>query len=309
MRCHFYKNRAACLLILLLCLGISTAGPLARGAAAYGYDFLEAAVEEQHLEVHFIDVEQGDSIYIKFPNGKTMLVDAGDRNAGKKVVQYLENQGVTVIDQVVSTHPDIDHIGGFLEVFTKMHVTRLLDSGKTHTTDTYAEYLKLIALRQIPFKVAEEGQKLQLDPEVEVKVLHVDREAEKNNPASIVLKVSYGEIDVLLTSDTDVKNEKKLIERYDLRSEILKVAHHGSATSNSQAFVDAVNPEAAVFSYDQANDYGHPVNKVVARLYHLGTALYSTAESGDIVVSIDTDGYEIEADPYDPGFKPGPKQE
>ncbi|WP_062438700.1 ComEC/Rec2 family competence protein [Thalassobacillus devorans] len=113
MRCHFYKNRAACLLILLLCLGISTAEPLALGTAAYQDDFLEAAEEEQHLEVHFIDVEQGDSIYIKFPNGKTMLVDAGDRNAGKKVVQYLKKQGVTAIDQVVSTHPDIDHIGGF----------------------------------------------------------------------------------------------------------------------------------------------------------------------------------------------------
>ncbi|WP_051353338.1 ComEC/Rec2 family competence protein [Thalassobacillus devorans] len=270
---------------------------------------IETASEERQLEVHFIDVEQGDSIFIKFPNGKTMLVDAGDRKAGEKVVEYLKRAGVSTIDQVVATHPDIDHIGGFLEVFTHIGVKKLLDSGKTYTTDTYAEYLKLVALNEIPTQVAEEGQQLYLDPDVKVQVLHVNRNEKENNPASIVLKLSYGDMDVLLTSDTEEKNEKRLIKRYDVQAEILKVAHHGSATSNSQAFVDAVNPEAAVFSYDQANDYGHPVPKVVARLYHLGTALYSTAESGDIVASIDEDGYVIDADPYDPGFAPGPDEE
>lgn len=258
------------------------------------------------LEVHFIDVSQGDSIFVRFPNGKTMLVDGGDREAGKKVASYLKKAGVSKIDQVVATHPDIDHIGGLLEVLDEFKVKKVLDSGKTHTTDTYAAYLKIIAAKEIPFHIAKERQKLKLDSDVKVQVLHVDRNEEENNPASIVLKLTYGEMDILLASDTETKNEKEMMKRYDVRSEILKVAHHGSFTSNSQAFIDRVNPEAAILSYDKNNDYGHPVSKVVARFYHLGTTLYSTAEAGDIVVTVTKQEYEIDADPYMPKFKPGP---
>ncbi|KKB34158.1 S-layer homology domain-containing protein [Bacillus thermotolerans] len=260
------------------------------------------------MAVHFIDVGQGDSIFIQTPSGKTILIDGGKRSAGEKVVSYLKQAGVDSIDVMVATHPDADHIGGLIDVLETIPVKKVLDSGKAHTTETYYEYLSLIDQKNIPFEVPETGQELAIDPELKVQVLNSgDRSSSDNNKNSIVLKVTYDEVSFLLTGDATVDIEEDMITAFDLKSTILKAGHHGANTSTSQAFVNEVQPEVSILSYGQGNSYGHPTGEVVNRLQAAGSEVYSTAESGDIVVETDGQSYAVSAEPWEgPGPIPGP---
>ena len=116
-----------------------------------------------NMQVHFIDVGQGDSILIQSPNGKNMLIDGGKKSDGDKVVAFLKSKGVSTLDAVVATHPDADHIGGLLAVLNNFKVNQFIDSGKAHTTQTYFELLTLIDEKNIPFKVANTGDLINLD--------------------------------------------------------------------------------------------------------------------------------------------------
>lgn len=252
---------------------------------------------QKELQVHFIDVGQGDSILIKTENGKTMLIDGGKRSAGDKVVSYLRSQGVSTIDIMVATHPDADHIGGLIDVLEQLEVKKVLDSGKSHTTETYLEYLTLIDEKEIPFEVAKEGSFVEFDNQVQVQVLNGLNEGNDNNESSVVLKVTQGTIDFLLTGDASVANEADMVRKYNVEAEVLKVGHHGSDTSTSQAFVNAVRPKAAILSYGE-NNYGHPDSSVVSRLKNAGATLYSTYESGDIVVKTDGKTFDVSAKPW-----------
>ncbi|MGX2959504.1 S-layer homology domain-containing protein [Peribacillus sp. JNUCC 23] len=253
----------------------------------------------KEMFTHFIDVGQGDSILVQTPNGKTILIDGGKRSAGDKVVAYLKKAGVTSIDVLVATHPDADHIGGLISVLESIPVKKVLDSGKTHTTDTYYEYLSLIDTKNISYEVPTTGQNLAIDSSVKVQVLNSgDQNASDNNDNSIVLKLTYGGISFLLTGDAGIDIENKMISKFDLKSTILKAGHHGAKTSTSQAFVNAVKPEVTILSYGKDNSYGHPVSEVVSRLKAAGSKLYSTAESGDIAVKTDGKGYTVFSTPW-----------
>ncbi|MFK2827208.1 S-layer homology domain-containing protein [Bacillus sp. B190/17] len=262
----------------------------------------------KEMFAHFIDVDQGDSILIQTPNGKTILVDGGKRSAGEKVVAYLKKAGVTSIDVVVATHPDADHIGGLINVLQSIPVKKVLDSGKVHTTETYHEFLSLIDTKNIAFEVPKTGQALSIDPALKVQVLNSgDRNASDNNENSIVLKLTYGGVSYLLTGDADVKVEEDMITKFDVKSTILKAGHHGAKTSTSQAFVNAVKPAVTILSYGKDNSYGHPTDEVVSRLKAAGSKLYSTAESGDIVVKTDGKTYSVLAKPWQGTITPAPQ--
>jgi competence protein ComEC len=243
------------------------------------------------MKVNFINVGQGDSILIITPNNKTILVDGGKRSEGDTVLSYLEKKGVTSLDLVVATHPDADHIGGLIDVLQQVEVKKVLDSGKSHTSETYLDYLSVIDEKDIPFRVAKTGEFLNLDPEAKIQVLNSGEGYSDNNDASIVLKVSHGEIDYLLTGDAGIEAEKNMIAaNYDLEAEVLKVGHHGSDTSTSQAFVEAVNPVYGILSYGEGNSYGHPHDKVYNRLADNGVIISATAQGGTIEMS-DDGGY------------------
>lgn len=249
----------------------------------------------KEMRVHFIDVGQGDSIFIESPNGKTMLVDAGVKGAGKTVVDYLGAHGVQNLDYVVATHPDADHIGGLIPVLNSIPVEHFIDSGKVHTSNTYEEMLTLIHNKNIPFNVPQTGEQIELDPEVTVEVLSADENATDNNEASIVLRVAYGNISFLLTGDAGVDLEKAMLaNNLDVEATILKAGHHGSNTSSSQTFVNAVSPLATILSYGQNNKYGHPHAEVIDALQNVGSEIYSTAEAGTIVVNTDGETYKID---------------
>ncbi|MFC7060785.1 S-layer homology domain-containing protein [Halobacillus seohaensis] len=252
---------------------------------------------QDDLEVHFINVGQGDSTLIESPSGKTILIDGGRKSAGEEVVSYLKQANIDSIDLVVATHPDADHIGGLIDVLEQVKVNKVLDSGKTHTTDTYLEYLQLIDQKNIPFAEATAGETLNFDNLLDIKVLNSKNSSSDNNESSIVLKVSHNEIDFMLTGDASVDNEQEMLQNYDVEAEILKLGHHGASNSSSSAFVDAVNPEVGILSYGE-NSYGHPESTVVNRLWNAGADLYSTCDHGTISVTSNGTSYNVDADPF-----------
>ncbi|WP_408008448.1 MBL fold metallo-hydrolase [Pseudalkalibacillus sp. A8] len=198
---------------------------------------------------------------------------------------------------MVATHPDADHIGGLINVLEQVQVQKILDSGKSHTTDTYYEYLSLIDEKDIPFETAVEGSILEFDDVLNIKVLNALNSSSDLNESSVVLKVSHGDIDFMLTGDASVDNEAEMIQKYDVEAEILKLGHHGSSTSTSQSFVNAVNPEVGILSYGN-NSYGHPNSKVVNRMWDFGSTLYSTCDAGSIMVTTNGNNYNVDADPF-----------
>jgi beta-lactamase superfamily II metal-dependent hydrolase len=230
---------------------------------------------------------------IQTPSDKNILVDGGPPEAGGRVVSYLKEQRVETIDLLVATHPDMDHIGGLPKVMEEIEVKKILDSGKLHSTKTYAAYLHQIRKQDIPVEIAMENEKIKLDPELSILVLNTYGATKTNNQSSIVLKLTYEEVDFLLMSDIEIKQEKKLMETFDVEAEIIKVAHHGSNTSTSLDFLQAVQPETALLTYSKENDFGHPVDRVIDNLYKINATIYSTAGFGDVVIRTDGKNYVV----------------
>jgi len=246
----------------------------------------------QEMRVHFIDVGQGDSIFIESPNGKTMLVDGGVKGAGQKVVSYLKELGVNKLDIVVATHPDADHIGGLIPVLNSIDIGQFYDSGKVHTSQTFEEMLTLIDTKNIPYNIPKTGNPIAFDDDINVKVLNANENATDNNDASVVLKLAYGNVSFLLTADAGIALEKEMMQD-DVKATILKAGHHGSNTSSSAEFIQAVHPEVTILSYGEGNKYGHPHAEVVERLQANGSKIYATAEAGTVIVSTDGVNYDV----------------
>ncbi len=192
------------------------------------------------LEVHFIDVGQGDAVLIRTPQGRVALIDAGTGSAGEAVLGYLVERGISQIDLVVGTHPHEDHIGGLIAILENLPVGKVIDSGKIHTSQTYERYLTLIDQKEIPFQIGRAGQKIALDPSITMKILHPGPDVESGdaNHASVIIQLGYGQVDFLFTGDAEKEAEAEMLKRGYQRAAvtILKVGHHGSSSSTSEKF-------------------------------------------------------------------------
>lgn len=258
-------------------------------------------VGEKTLTVVFLNVRQGDSIFIETPLGKHILIDGGpcvkewsSFDAGKNVlIPYLRKHRIRKLDLVVATHPDLDHIGGLLEVVKRIPIKLFLDSGTLSTTYTYEQLLKEIERRKIKYKVAKPGI-VKVDPSVTLEVLSQidDRYRDNPNDNSIVLKLSFGKISFLFTGDITQNAELFLVHHYGnkLSADILKAPHHGSNSSSSLSFLKAVAPKIYIISCGK-NPFGHPHKEVVDRILGLGIKLYRTDKCGHIIIK--TDGEKI----------------
>ncbi|WP_405099801.1 ComEC/Rec2 family competence protein [Oceanobacillus sp. FSL H7-0719] len=259
----------------------------------YAFPIYTTAEANDLMRVHFIDVGQGDSILIQTPERQNILIDGGEPDAGPRLIRYLEENNIDEIDLLIATHPDIDHIGGLNEILKTVPVKKIIDNGQQHFTRTYAMYRMLILKETIPVKIAKEDEHISFEEDLDIHVLNAAGEKKNNNESSIVLKVAYNEIDFLLMSDVEAKQEKEMADKYDIRSEILKVAHHGSSSSSSLGFLKKVEPEAAIITYSKENNYGHPVQRVIKNLNKLNAQIFSTAVYGNVIIETDGEDYII----------------
>ena len=243
------------------------------------------------LTVAFLDVGQGDAIFIESPSGKQILIDAGPN---KKVLRELAKQMPfydRTIDMAVLTHPDSDHIGGFPAVLEAYAVGVILKS-EVNCQNKICEALDgQIEEQDIEEKIARRGMLIDLDDGVHLEVLFPDRDATnfETNLASIVLKLVYGDDSFLLMGDSPKAIEEYLIslDADGLEVDVLKLGHHGSRTSTSDFFVGFANPELAIISAGENNRYGHPHPEVLDILEKFEVKVLRTGRDGTVIVTSD----------------------
>lgn len=245
---------------------------------------------EKFLTVAFLDVGQGDAIFIESPTGKQVLVDGGPNSKVLHEVGKLMPWYDRTIDMIVITNPDKDHIAGFINVLKRYEVDYVMEPGTKNETETHKLLQKMIVEDGLEKILARRGQKVDLGAGVSLAVLFPDRDvsALKSNDGSIVMRLVYGETEVLLTGDATSGVEKQiLIYDENIQSDVLKVGHHGSKTSTDESFVSAVNPQYAVISSGKGNRYGHPNQEVLSTLGKFDLKILRTDELGTIVMKSD----------------------
>lgn len=248
------------------------------------------------LTVTVLDVGQGDSILIEAPSGKRMLIDGSERHMGERViVPYLRKRGISKLDLVVLTHPHEDHVGGLPAVLEKIKVDTVLDSGFNYKSQSYRRFLSLIKRNKVKYQLARAGQNINFGQGAMAKILHPTLPFQENvNNASIVMRLKYGNFSMMLTGDNEEEGEEQILELFPssaLASTILKAGHHGSRTSTSPEFLDAVNPKIAVISCGRRNKFRHPHGVTLNRLKVRGIKTYRTDLDG--AITIRSDGEQI----------------
>ncbi len=263
------------------------AGDSQRIPAAEGDQKVIGSIGEHDLAVHFIDVGQADSILITMKDA-AMLIDAGNNEDSQLVVDYIKGRGITTLDYVIATHPHEDHIGGMDAVINAFEVKSIIMPRVESTTKTFEDVLEAISNKGLKVTPPVPGTKYPLG-EAEFTILAPNSEAyEDTNDYSVVIKLQYGATSFLFTGDAGFESEEEMLEKgYDLRADLLKVAHHGSRYSTSMEFLEAVQPKIAVISVGEDNDYGHPAPETIQRLRQAGAKIYRTDESGTIIATSD----------------------
>ncbi|MEW6226593.1 MAG: stalk domain-containing protein [Bacillota bacterium] len=237
------------------------------------------------VKVHFIDVGQGDSVYIQLPDRNDVLIDAGDNNKGSVVVSNLKSQGVDDIELLIASHPHADHIGGLDDVLAAFRVEAVVDDGMSADTATYWDYLAAVWAEGCPYQKATPGQSWEFGS-CTLKVLGPVRGHGDVNNNSVVCLLDCGDVEFLFTGDAEAEAEADLIGK-PIAAEILKVSHHGSRTSTSQAFLDAVRPEVAVICVGAGNRYGHPHQETLDKLGAARVKVYRTDLNGTVIITTD----------------------
>lgn len=249
------------------------------------------SVSNAPFQVHVMDVGQGDSILV-VADGHAMLIDGSVSKASSKILSYLEAQNITELDYVAATHLHADHIGGLPKVIEayppKQVVESVCPDKLLPVTNTYERYLDAVEASGAEYLVLRTGDTFQLGGSLVTVLAPASEEAEDLNNTSLVLKVEYGGCTCIFTGDMEAEEEEIMLSgAYDLRADFLKVGHHGSSTSSSEAFLAAVQPDYAAISCGVDNSYGHPHAETLEKLKDYTDQVYVTAEEGDIVFLYD----------------------
>lgn len=250
-----------------------------------------ANLHSNDLTVYFLDVGQGDAIFIDTPNGNQMLIDGG-RNK-QVIVELSKIMSVydRSIDVVLATHPDSDHIGGLSFVLERYQVRGFIDSHKSSDTATSRALKSALDGSGAKKVIAKRGMRVVLDRGIYFDILYPNQSVEnlEANEASIIGRLVYGQNTFIFTGDAPAKIENYLVflDKEKLQADVLKIGHHGSRTSSSEIFVRTVAPTIAVVSAGQDNQYGHPHQEVVDRFRSLNIEVLSTADLGTIKITSD----------------------
>ncbi len=255
----------------------------------------ETAVEDE-FAVHFIDVGQGDCILIQ-SGDKNMLIDAGENGNEQQVLDYLDECAVDEFEYIVATHPHSDHIGGLAEVIEDSKVLNIimprLTKDNTPTTVTYEKLLTAAkgsgarVISAVPGNIYSLG-------DAEFQILSPFEQDDNLNNMSVAVRLTYQGRSFLFTGDAEKAVEKQLLKSdYDLSADVFKLGHHGSSTSNTADFFEAVNPDYVVICCGEDNKYGHPHREVMDLIYDMDPACYRTDEDGSIIFTVSNNMIEV----------------
>lgn len=287
------RNYIKSIFILLACVLIAFG---LGGCEQTSYAALVEQLPDADFSMHVIDVDQGDSILLE-SNGSYMLLDAGQNNDQHPTAAYLNSLGVTKLDYVVITHSHSDHCGDMLYTLKQFTVGELIMPNESHTTRIWEKLVDYITESDIYVNQAEAGDTYLLGG-AEIKILSPtippqEYDGDLNN-TSIVIKAIYKDVSFLLTGDAEKPVENHLMqEGADLSSTVLKLGHHGSASSSQKDFIQAVNPTAGVVSCGKDNSYGHPHKEVLSTFEQMRVPLFRTDLLGTIVFSTNGESLSV----------------
>lgn len=254
---------------------------------------------EPYMHIFFIDVGQGDSTLIITRSDKTILVDGGGTENGEDYVgknillPYLLDRGIKRIDYIMISHFDSDHCKGILYVMENLKVKNIIIPKQTEISDNYNTFLEIVKRKNINVIIVKSEDKVTIDDYTYFEILWPsNKKIEENmmNNNSIVARLIYGNFKMLFTGDIELIAEKEINQKYNLKSNILKVAHHGSKSSSSEEFVNNVNPEVAVIGVGKNNKYGHPSAQTLETLGKINSEIYRTDLCGEIYIKVSKNG-------------------
>jgi competence protein ComEC len=268
--------------------------------AAAAVPALIARSRDRGFAIFVLDVGQGDGIVLRTPHGHWVVVDGGPHtpveDAGRSIIlPFLRRHGVHGLDLVVATHGDADHLGGIPAIIAALVPDLVIEPGQPDGTPLYLAYLRSVDAAGVDWRAARAGDTILLDS-VRLAVLHPSTRWMATHLATnencVVLRVSYGRFDAVLTGDAGIPAESALV-KVTRPSEVLKVGHHGSAGATGEAWVEAVRPRVAVISVGAHNRYGHPSPQVLRRLAAHGIAVFRTDRGGTVTIRSDGRYFEV----------------
>ena len=266
---------------------------------------LSAYIPKNYIEVNFIDVGQGDSIHIKTPHGKNILIDGGgsegsDYDIGEKVlIPYILDNTNGIIDVIFISHFHEDHVEGIISLLKKIKVNKIIIGIQNELNNLYFEVLDIAAKKNIPIITLKANEEIIID-EAKFKILYPKAKVEDNNlnNSSLIIKGNFYNTSILFTGDSELEEEINLIKMYKnnpniLKCDLLKVGHHGSKTSSSNNFLSIIKPSISIISCGIDNKFGHPNETTLCNLNNIKSKIYRTDINGEIMLKIYKDKVKI----------------
>lgn len=246
------------------------------------------------MKVHFIDVGQGDAVLVQV-NNINLLIDAGPKENKKDILQYLNSLKISTLDYVIATHPHEDHIGNMFSIINQYNINKFYAPKVTHTSKSFEKMIEALISKNKQINVLDTNTKsINLGDNTDFYIfspLPIDY-GQNLNLYSAVFKIKYKNTSFLFTGDSENLNENEILSKnLPINADVLKVAHHGSSTSTSISFLNAVNPKIAVISVGKDNKFNHPTKEVLSNLDNQVKYIYRTDKNGNIVLT--SDGYKI----------------
>ncbi len=247
------------------------------------------------LKVHYLDVGQGDSIFVELPNNETMLIDAAESYQSENIINYLKNLNYQKIDYVIGTHPHTDHIGGLKDIINTFEIGKIYMPKVVSTTKTYESLLMAIKDKNLKINTAKAGTSIIDTDTLKIKILAPNNSTytELNN-YSVVTKITYGTTKFLFMGDAEKLSENEIKE--NVTADVIKIGHHGSNTSSSIDFIKKVNAKYGIISVGLNNKYNLPKEETITNWENSGTKIYLTSTNGTIRASSDGTNIKIESE-------------
>ena len=247
------------------------------------------------LKVHYLDVGQGDSIFIELPNNETMLIDAAESYQSENIINYLKNLNYQKIDYVIGTHPHTDHIGGLKDIINTFEIEKIYMPKVVSTTKTYENLLMAIKEKNLKINTAKAGTSIIDTDALKINILAPNNSTytELNN-YSVVTKITYGTTKFLFMGDAEKLSENEIKE--DVTADVIKIGHHGSNTSSSINFIKKVNAKYGIISVGLNNKYNLPKEEIITNWENYGTKIYLTSINGTVTAISDGTNIKIESE-------------